>query len=395
MKKNIIKRFAVAISFMAVSIMMSMPVLAADTETTTDSSGNMFIAGQKIEVVKNIGNELFLAGQDLNVDNVDVEGSAFMAGMNVSMRGSSTGSSLYAAGMNINLDVDTNNNIWTCGQNISLGENTSAKALHVAGETVTINGEYDYLYACGNSIIFNGTVNGDADFEGNVTIGKDAKITGNTKIISPADPKIESGADAGNLEIEIVSADDTDTESITDTVSDVAKKSIGFIILSKIKQFIYWSFAFAVFALVFATMFKKSLTDSYEMSVKTRPLALWISGVVGLVAIPLAVLIMCITVVGAPAGLFILAIYLLAMFIARVFMFASLIRELIFAHTPKRLNPILETVIAVIIGALSKIIPVISGIVGLISKVYILGYLIQTIYGKMNRTVSESVSTEE
>lgn len=403
MSNKILKKVMTALSIIAVtSMVMVSPALAGDTETTRDSSGNLFVAGTKIAVAEQVGNELFMAGQDVNANGTDVDGSVFMAGMNVSFNGSSAGSSVFIAGMNINIDADANNNIWTCGQNLSLGENTSAKALHVAGETVTVKGNYDFISAVGNTIIFDGTVTGDAEFEGNVTFGSNAKIDGNITVKAPMEPVIEDGAEISNVEFQLVSKNDSDIDDDDDSpkkaaeiATKAAKKTIGFVIFAKIRKFIYWAFAFAVFAIVFATLFGKNLTDSYEMSVKTRALAFWLSGVIGLVAIPMAVLILCITVIGAPAGLFILGVYLLLFLVARVFAFSSLIRELIFSHTNKRLNPILETVLAVLIGALTKVIPVISGIVGLISKAYILGYAIQTVYLKMNGAKkNESVESE-
>lgn len=385
MSNRILKRIiATFTTVLTLSMVMNTAVFASDADISRDSSGNTFIAGSKVTINEQVGNELFAAGQDVNADGTQVAGSAFIAGMDVSFRDSSVGSSVFAAGNTVTIDAEAVNNIWAAGQNVSLKNNTKAKAAYVVGNNLNVYGNYDYLFLAGSSIVFDGTVSGDAQIEGNVTFGSNAKIDGKVIVKGQKEPVIEDGAKVDNLEFELVTKESVEDNEIGDAVSKTAKKTAGFLILSKIKSFIFWALAFAIFAIVFATLFNKNLTESYDMAVKTNPLAFWLSGAIGIIAIPIAVLVLCITVVGAPAGIFVLAIYLLAFAIARVFTFASLVRELIFTHTAKRLNPIIETILAVLIAALTKVIPFVSGIVGLISKAYALGYIICLVYSKMS-----------
>lgn len=396
MKNKLFKGLAIMFSVVIASAYMTTGVFAANTEETADSSGNKYIAGTDIKVKENVGNELVMAGQDVKADGVDVDGSAFMAGMNVSFMDSTSGASVFAAGMNVNIDADVDNNIWAAGQNITLGSSTKAKAAHVAAENVSVKGEYEYLSANGNSIIFDGVVDGDADFSGNnIVIGSNAKITGKITVKATEEPVVKDGAEVQNIEFQLVEkdlADDEDKDvNPAETVTKVASKTIGFVILSKIKKFIYWSLAFALMAVVFAVLFKDNLVESYEMSIKKKPLAFWLSGAIGFVFIPVALLILCITVIGAPLAMLIAGVYALTLCAAKVFTFSSLVRELIFTHTKKRLHPILETVLAVLIAALVKVIPVISGVVSIICKIYTLGYIIQMGYEKIGTKKAQTV----
>jgi len=392
MKNRLLKGLAIVFSLVTISASMSTAVYAGDTEMTTDSSGNTFIAGTDIGITTDVGNELFMAGQDVKADGVDVAGSVFAAGMNVNIKDGSVRSSIFAAGMNVNIDSDAENNIWACGQSVSIGEKVSVKALHVAAASVSAKGEYDYAMVCGDTIYFDGTVNGDADFEGNVTFGPNTSISGKVKVSGAKEPVLETGASVSDIDFTLIdNSSKKDDESAGEVVTEVAKKSIGFIILSKVKKFIYWALAYSVMALVFAVVFKKELNESYDMSIKESPLAFWLSGAIGFIFVPLALIILCITLIGAPLAAFTGAIYVLALCAARVFTFGSLVRELIFSHTKKRFNPLLETVLAVLIAALVKLIPVLSGVVGVICKVYLLGYISQKVYERLKKDKVETV----
>lgn len=381
-----------ALSITAVMAFAS-PVFAAsgDNAVGSDGSGNCYAAGQDINLVgsgfENIDNELFAAGMNINAKGVNVDGSAFIAGSNLYVEDAKIGSSLFIAGQNVVIDADIKNNIWAAGNGITVKEGTSVKAIHAAGNVISVDGEYESVYLAGDSITFSGVCSGDVTIEGeNVTVSDDAVIDGVLKVIAPEDPKYSDNEKIGEYVFEQAKEEGEDSNSGIEGVAGAAAKAgAGALILAKVGKCFKLLIKYAVLALILAIVFKNNLNESYEMATK-KPGAFWGFGALALICGPLIMIILCITVVGLPIAGLSLAFYMLALFVARVFTFASLVRELIFTHTGKRLNPILETVIAVLPAAVIKVIPLIGGLVGFACAIYMMGYVVNA----FAKTISEN-----
>jgi len=370
--------------------MMGSSVFASDTVFNTDSSGNYFGAGQTVDIsslnVKKVENEFFAAGYDVTADEVDINGSAFMAGNNVSLTDAKVGGSAFLAGNSVKIDTVAKNNIWAVGASVSTSADTSVKGLHVAAGTVNCNGTFDSATLCGDTVTFNANVKGDVEIEAEtVVLGENASVGGNLKIKAKSAPENASEIVKGTYTFEENKENNEDEGSEESGFSfgkvagkAAGKATAGFIILKKIKKMVFNLFRFALMALIFAIVFKKNLESAYETATKKAG-AHWGLGAVTVLFFPLAAIIICITIIGLPFAGLLTALYILALCNAWVFTFASLGRELIFTHTPKRLNPIAETVLAVLPAAIIKEIPVIGGLVGFACAIYTLGYVVLAI----------------
>jgi len=389
--RNLIKK---SIAFLAAGLLAvavsAGNVYADDQVFSSDSAGNWFGAGQLVDTFSYAGtvidNELFVAGLDVRADNVDVDGSVFIAGNDVSVIDSTVGGSIFAAGQNVTVDAKANNNIWAAGNNLSFKENTSVKGLQAAGASAIVNGEYEAVSVAAGTVIFNAKVDGDVTIDAdNVTIGDDAEIGGLLKITSKNEPKIADGAYAGDYEYEQVTEDssDNDSDSSDSSVKEglfagAGTATAGLVFLKKVTRAIKNLFRFALFAVILSLVFKKNLNDSVEYATKKSG-AFWGFGALALIFFPLAAIILCVTIVGLPIALLSTGFYVMGLMFAYVFTFASLVRELIFTHTSKRLNPMLETVLAVLPAAIIKEIPIIGGIIGFACAIYTIGYIVLAI----------------
>lgn len=405
MRKFIFKGLKIAACIILAATVISTNVHASDDISDKDASGNLFCAGQNVNVTgdEKIQNELFAAGMMVNVSDVKIDGSVFTAGQNVSLKNAKSGGSVFVAGSNVTLDVDAKNNIWAVGNVITTSNDTKVKGLHIAGNTVSVDGEYDAVSIAGSTVTFNAVVKGDVSIEANeIIIGDDAKIGGNLKIVSEEDPKA-SDVVGGKYEFEKSKSEDTEDEGLDvlngNTGKALGKAAFGVILLKKVKSAFFNLFKYAVLAVVLAVVFKKNLSDSYEYATK-RPGAFWGFGALILMCFPVMAIVLCVTVIGIPVAGLASAFYIFSICIARVFTFASLGRELIFSHTKKRLNPIAECVLAVLPAAIIKVIPVVGGIVGFACAIYMIGYVClafadtiskesKPIESGMNNTVSE------
>ena len=84
MKNCFIKGMSTALTSILAVIFIISNVFAASDTFDTDSSGNVFGAGDVVNVVTGasgeINNELFAAGMDVSANDVYIDGSAFVAG---------------------------------------------------------------------------------------------------------------------------------------------------------------------------------------------------------------------------------------------------------------------------------------------------------------------------
>lgn len=385
MKNYFIKGMSTALTSILAVIFIISNVFAASDTFDTDSSGNVFGAGDVVNVVTGasgeINNELFAAGMDVSANDVYIDGSAFVAGQSVTIKNSEVGASIFAAGNTVTIDAIANNNIWVAGNNIIVSEDTSVKGIHLAGNSVSVSGDYEGASICGSTVFFDAVVDGDVTIEADeITIGDNARVLGNLTITAPSNPDADSITE-GDYTYE-KPAVDTDDDYDGDEKFAVKKKfmknfskaSLGLLLLKKIKKVVLGLIKYALLASVLAFVFKKNLDKSYEYAT-TKTGAFIGTGALVLFCLPIIALVLCITVVGIPVSGLALTFYVLSLCVAKVFTFASLARELIFKNAKKRLHPVLEAVIAVLPAAVLKEIPFIGGLLSLACAVYMLGYV--------------------
>lgn len=379
-KKN---RFSAYMMITALFVMLfSFPVMAGEIKVT-DSSGNVFLADGLVSWEGAVGNEIFAAGRDVSVKDADINGSAFLAGYDVSAVNDTVGGSIFAAGYTVTIDADINNNVWAVGNKVSTKEETRAKALHIVGTVVNIDGEYDGVAACGDTVIFNAKVDGNVAIEAStVKFGDDAEISGELKVISAKEPVLPDGDKIGEYVFEKKVEEQQQSGEINGVVKKAAKVSIGMKILKAIKSIIYWIFAFAILALVFRLILNNQMDASVEMVTK-KSLPMLLTGFLGIVCVPIVILVMFITVIGAPLGGLSLAAFMIIKFSSVVFAFGSYGRHLLFGKLEKRLNPVLETVISVLPMAVIRVIPLVGWIVKFACFIYTLGFALQSAYNSL------------
>ena len=391
MKRNWFKKIT-TIAFIATILLAATAktAYAGTSEVTKDHSGNVFGSGDSVSWNENVDNELFLTGFNVSALNVDVDGSAFAAGYDVAIKENKVGSSVFAAGYNVTIDSDVNNNIFVAGLNLILNENTSAKSLYAAGSSLNIKGDFDYANISGSNVYFDANVDGDVSIDADtITFGDNAHIGGNLDIKSNEEPETANIA-KGTVTFEQKNSNEEET---IEAVEEIGKATVYLSIVKRVKKFIYWTFAFALLAVVFKLLFSKHLDDSVAMvNNKTAPMLL--SGFLGMIVVPFFILIAAVTIIGLPVAGLTGILLIIIRCTSRVFAFASFGRNLIFGKMKKRLNPMLETVLAVLPAAFIKVIPFVGWLVGIACFIYSLGYVLQVGYSILGSKKKSDTVTE-
>ena len=139
------------------------PTIDKDAAVVDSMTG---IVGENAETDENTvyNRSIFVAGENVTAQQLDINGMIFAAGMKVRATGKQQ--SIAAAGETVVLDSITHQEAYLAGRNVELTNSASVRDLFVAGEAVTIRGVVrgDIYAGAGKVIVENATILGDANF---------------------------------------------------------------------------------------------------------------------------------------------------------------------------------------------------------------------------------------
>ena len=139
------------------------PTIDKDAAVVDSMTG---IVGENAETDENTvyNRSIFVAGENVTAQQLDINGMIFAAGMKVRATGKQQ--SIAAAGETVVLDSITHQEAYLAGRNVVLTNSASVRDLFVAGEAVTIRGVVrgDIYAGAGKVIVENATILGDANF---------------------------------------------------------------------------------------------------------------------------------------------------------------------------------------------------------------------------------------
>ena len=296
-----------------------------------------------------IGNDLIAAGEVVNVSKTSAAGDFRVAGQVVSLADSTAGQ-----------------NITVAAEAVSIRD-AEAKAIAAAANTLQFSGTCDELTAFADTVVIDGTVRGDVVVGANtVQVGENAHITGTLHVDAPYEPVVKKGAEVANIDY-TQSEEQVSFGDLEDALAELAPMFLVFMAFMSI-------FGTLVVAVLAEWLFRRQTAGAATM-IRTRTGATIGSGVVGALVAPLAVLLLiCVGVTLPVAGA--VSFALLAMSsVASGFAGASLFK-LAFKSLGRFPCALIGGAIVGVAGA----VPVLGGIVRAAAFMYLLGYVLQSIY---------------
>lgn len=331
----------------------------ASVETITTSSGTN---------LPQMGNDYLWAGESLSLDGVEVQNDVLAAGQSLRVEGCKVGGDVRMAGQNVRLAHATvQENITLAGQNVFV-EDSQANAVALAGQTAEFSGTCSSLAVFASDVVINGTVEGDVTVGAStVTVGPNARITGTLHINASQEPTVEEGASVSNMDVSLSDEDDVSAGQVGVVASGVVDTfGLLFNLVGAVGT--------VIVALCAEWLFKRH-TKAAATMVRNRTGAVVASGVVGMLVAPLAVIAMCLLVVMLPVALSVV-LALLAMAVAASGFAAASLAKVAFP----RLGRFAGALASGAIVGFAKVIPVLGVLVRLAAFVYLLGYVLQSIY---------------
>ncbi len=342
--------------FLLVLVMfVAMPVFALSTD--------LFKADNNVNVSEGMDGTGFVAGNIVEV-NSKVNGILFTAGNEVSTSGKSDYA--FIAGNIVKVNNHSFRDGFIAGNSIDLENANVERDLYVAGEKININSNIGRnAYLSGRSIIINGRVNGNVTAYGeNVTIGDNAVITGTLKYSEDSELTISDSATVGEKVVE-----KNPKVSINTTKSNfISKVTNTFFDLANI----------LLIGLLIMLFMPKTFEKIKEMKANSILKSLGF-GFLTLIAVPIASIVLLITVVGISTSIIALLFYFVSIYLSTVFASYYLAN---LAIGNKLNNKYLLFVIGAFLLSVLKLIPFIGTLVSICSLLIGLGLIVILLFDR-------------
>lgn len=362
------KKLTIIGAFLAVLLGVGVSTQPAAAVTDFKETDTFVVKESASNTTIKMGHNMFLAGYDV-IDEVTVRGLLFAGGNTVSPKSKSEYA--FVAGNAVDLDdVVIEKDLFAAGNTIDLGR--SAKI----GRDV---------YAAASRVDVETDIVGDLSVTAGTVTLKDIKVNGNVNIeaekLNLAGESVEI---AGKLTIN-ADAEIIETAGVKFSYGEIEKYEVvryeitpASMILNKSMSIVGLFVAFAIVLALFPRVNKRVTNEVSGMQFIMDILL----GFCALVLIPIVSLLLIMALFTAPAGLLMLLVFIVMIFLAQGFSGLWLGKLLMEKILEQDINKYLEALIGIIILGFASLIPVAGGWIGFFSLLLGMGLIVQTIRRK-------------
>ena len=345
-----------------ITILFALIALALTTLPTasfagTDTAGNV-LATDSDSNPSGVEGDLYWAGQSLNLDDASIDRDIIAAGESLSIRDCTVGGAVRLAARTIDIaKTAIDGSVTVAGQHVVLNTDSTASCFYAAGETVALRGSAKSAALAGDTVTIDGTVDCNVEvWADKLILGNNARITGTVNAHVSQDPERAEGAQVGALKIDRTESEDTST--VNDTIGGIVAAAVST----------------CFFAILLELVFPRATASAAGM-LHQRPTPLWISGLLGTVAVVPAVLLLIVSIAGLSlAGALTCSVIGIAL-VSAAFTGTAVTRMI--GHNQNRYA--MAAVGGVAAGALTGL-PLIGDFISGVAFVFMLGYVIQIIW---------------
>ena len=338
-------------------IALALAALPAAAFAGTDTAGNV-LATDSDSNPSGVEGDLYWAGQSLDLDDASIDRDIIAAGESLSIRDCTVGGAVRLAARTIDIaQTAVDGSVTVAGQHVVLNTDSTANCFYAAGETVALRGSVKSAALAGDTVTIDGTVDGDVEvWADKLILGKNARISGTVNAHVSEDPERAAGAEVGALKIDRTEHEDTST----------ANDVIGGIVAAALST--------CFVALLLELVFPRATASAAGM-LHQRPTPLWVSGLLGTVAVVPTVLLLIISIAGLSlAGALMCGVIGIALVSAA---FAGCAIARMVGHSQNRYA--MAAVGGIIAGVLTAV-PLVGDFISGVAFVFTLGYIIQIIW---------------
>lgn len=351
-------------------IALALTALPTTSFAGTDTAGNV-LATEVDSNPSGVEGDLYWAGQSLNLDDASIGRDIIAAGESLSIRDCTVGGAVRLAARTIDISKTAiDGSVTVAGQHVVLNTGSTANCFYAMGETVALRGSAKSAALAGDTVTIDGTVEGDVEvWADRLILGKNARITGTVNAHVSEDPERAAGAEVGALKIDRTKNEDTST--INDVISGIVAAALSTCFV----------------ALLLELVFPRATASAAGM-LHQHPTPLWVSGLLGTIAIVPAVLLLIISIAGLSlAGTLLCGVIGIAL-VSTAFAGCAIARMV--GHNQNRYA--MAAVGGIAAGALTGL-PLIGDFVSGVAFVFMLGYVIQIIWRNARLKPQQAANT--
>lgn len=293
-----LKRCSIAVC----AVLLSLTAFAQDAERESapvaerSFGSDRFSAGPAVRIAQPVTGDLFAAGGSVDIE-APVSGDALAAGGNLRIT-ASLGESLYAAGGQLRIDAPIARSARVAGGQIEWGPKSRiAGNLTIAGGEVELRGTIGgHVLAAAGELLIDGEIAGDITATaGRIELGPNARIGGRLRYASREEIRRDPAAQiAGGVERMAVRGESQRGQRLERRFGPRG----GWV----------WTLGL----MVLAALLVGALPEFYARvaaTMQARPGASLLVGFAALACVPVAVLILLVTIVGIPLALIVIGLY--------------------------------------------------------------------------------------
>lgn len=329
---------------------------------------DIFLIEQNISVEQSVNGNVYLIGENVNINSGTINGNVFVIAEDVTIKGSISGS-VYAIAKNAKIETNTVNTVYAIAENATLAENSNvifdfdviAKKLDIQGNVNRmLNAAVDILevaqtaeYIEKGKVVYTGECTGKTDLLNNVELVKNEKEE---------------------------STQESEKEILTNKIQSVLINIVTASIIIAVLFFIV----------------KNKDTEKSEDYGNVIGMGI-LKGLLFVILVPLISIALLFTIVGVPIGLFMIVLYIIALYISMSV--ASLkIGQMIYEKTSceNKAITILFAICVYIVTRLISLIPVV-GFINCLVSLFGLGILMKWMFGnkKEKKTQDKEIIVNE
>jgi hypothetical protein len=355
------KRMAMMVAGLALVAASGLHADEAKPATAERSFGSdTFVFGGSVRIDKPVPGDLIAAGGNVDVD-APVNGDAVLAGGNLRVT-ATVGQDVYAAGGRLILDAPVGHNLRIAGGQVDVGPMaTIAGNATVGGGRVTLRGPVKgSLHIGGGRVLIDGPVEGDVYCTtGHLTLGPNARLAGKLRFRSGDDIERDPAAQVAGAVERLPMPGRAASAPFERSFGDHARR-VG----------PSWPWTLGLMAIAALLVAALPVTSQRVAdALRARPAWSLLLGFIALVCIPVAVLILLVSIVGIPLALLALLLYgalLLLGYVASGVALGQWVLARLKADAANRTGwRVASAMVAVLVLALLGSVPFIGGFVAL------------------------------
>ena len=327
--------------------------------------GDYFAAGERVTIAGTVNGDAYIAGGNVIVEG-EINGDLITAGGNVNVRGK-VAQDVRAAGGQVTVSGDVGGNVTLVGGSLEVAD--SAK---IAGSLVSAGGNLSVFapigkgatFGVGNATIGN-LINGDvAAGVGELALTPNAKVAGDLNYWSDRDANISQGAEVFGK---------TTHNFPPKKERQEQRNALGGVFgFFKIAGFLA-ALVIGVILIKLAPQFTKITADT----IVKKPAASLGIGLLTLIFTPFVILIAAITVIGIPIALILLVLFLITIYLAKIFVSVAIGKKII-GMINQKAGDYAVFILGLLVYTLVTLIPVIGTIIAILVVLGGVGAIVTT-----------------